>query len=168
MELKDEGFISSALTISKILYELLSNNFLKRSANNKIEWLHPLLYDYFLGSEIVNILSEPTYEKELELYNLLNKSITEQSVIIAVGILDRYTASAFLIKTLKINEYFGQNVYLGQEEDNERRERRSNISERISGHLFSARWRVQGYEHNPKRYGEWSMRNNLCRKIRDS
>ena len=117
MELKDEGVISSELTISKIWYELLSNNFLKRSENNKIEWLHPLLFDYFLGSEIVNILSDPKHDKVLELYNLISKSITEQSVIIAVGILDRYTASAFLIKILKINEYFGQNVYLGQEED---------------------------------------------------
>ena len=117
MELKDEGFISSELTISKIWYELLSNNFLKRSENNKIEWLHPLLFDYFLGSEIVNILSDPKQEKVSELYNLLDKSIKEQPVIIALGILDSYTASAFLKKILKINELFAQNVYLGQEED---------------------------------------------------
>jgi len=117
MELKGEGFISSKLTISEIWYELLSNNFLKRSENNKIEWLHPLLFDYFLGSELANILSDTKQEKVSELYNLLDKSIKEQPVIIALGILDSYTASAFLKKILKINELFAQNVYLGQEED---------------------------------------------------
>lgn len=117
IELKDEGFISSELTISEIWYELLSNNFLKRSENNKIEWLHPLLFDYFLGGEIVNILCDIKQDKKLELYNMIDREINEQPVIISVGILDDYTASVFLKKILEINENFAQNVYLGQEED---------------------------------------------------
>ena len=117
MELKNDGFISSELTVPEIWHELLSNNFLKRSENYKIEWLHPLLFDYFLGCSIANIISDPHSVKTSELYNLIYKSIKVEPVIIAVNILESSIASAFLIEIQKINKNFFQDVYLGQEEN---------------------------------------------------
>lgn len=53
--LKAQSVIQADLTLAAIWQEIISNNFLKIADWRTVEWIHQLLFDFFLGSQIAHI-----------------------------------------------------------------------------------------------------------------
>src|SRR5262249_38410025 len=54
-ELKEYALVPQHLTVGAIWQEIISNNFFKLADWRSVEWIHQLLFDFFLGSEMAHI-----------------------------------------------------------------------------------------------------------------
>jgi hypothetical protein len=99
----DEGMIPTDLSVSAVWEEILSNNFLvvNRSDSARqsvpiVEWLHQVLFDYFLACEIIRTLVVPGTEDASEMRRKLDVGVWDQPCQIALGLIDSMQGARFL------------------------------------------------------------------------
>jgi hypothetical protein len=130
-KLKDGGLIQSELTFGAVWQEILSNNFLKPREAFSVEWLHQLIFDFFLGNEIIRIWLDNKEEIE-ELSDNLRGNVWGQSCAIGLGLLDQINNVNFLEYLIVTNSELAQQAFEGQTE-----EVQYQISESILNGIFN-------------------------------
>jgi hypothetical protein len=115
--LKQQGLIHADLTFGLIWQEILSNNFLRVSGSQWVEWLHQLIFDYFLACEIAHIRVDRDAARIRELNQRINRQTWEQACVIALGLLDPMHGVGFLGDLIRIDVRIAQMAFENQNED---------------------------------------------------
>lgn len=119
-KLKEESLIQPDLTFGAVWQEILSNNFLKVVDWLSIEWLHQLIFDYFLGSEIVRIWTGGIQAEIDEMNLTIDSSTLGQPCAIALGLLAPSDGARFLEHLITINIESAQEAFEGQSDEEQR------------------------------------------------
>jgi hypothetical protein len=96
------------ITFDHVWRELLSNNFLVKPREyqdeynygpmNSVQWLHQMIFDYFLACEIINVLLFGTEKEKRDMLDIMrsNHHKWEQACQIALGLVTYQQASSFI------------------------------------------------------------------------
>lgn len=124
--LRNEGAVPPDIVVDDVWQEILSNNFLhmRRGVSQqgvgeslpKVEWLHQLIFDYFLGHEIIRILVDSEAKEASEMRSSMTKfkSIWDQPCQIALGLLDLHRGAKLAEILFRTNTSLAQRAVKGQ------------------------------------------------------
>jgi hypothetical protein len=117
--LKEEGLISLDVVFGVIWREIFSNNFLKIVDSYYVEWLHQLIFVYFLGNEIIRLWIDKNERGELSAAISGHRTLG-QSCAVALGLLDSANKIQFLEFLLPLNSELVQEAFEAQSDNDQR------------------------------------------------
>lgn len=127
--LRSEGAVPPDIPVDDVWQEILSNNFLhvRRGVSQqgvgesllKVEWLHQLIFDFFLGHETIRILVDSETEAASKMRSSMVKfeSIWDQPCQIALGLLDLHRGAKLAEILFRTNTSLAQRAVKGQSEE---------------------------------------------------
>ncbi|MCC6190574.1 MAG: NACHT domain-containing protein [Anaerolineales bacterium] len=115
--LRSDRVLAAGLTLAVVRGELLSNNFIRAEGRQWLEWVHQLIHDYFLASEIVRIRIRADKGEHRALNALLRTYSAGQACIVAVSLMDPKQGARFLVDLIEIDVKVVLRVFEGQNED---------------------------------------------------
>ncbi|RLC81904.1 MAG: hypothetical protein DRI81_01275 [Chloroflexi bacterium] len=123
--LRAEGGISSDIPVDTVWQEVLSNNFLsvyrnggRRQSAPAAEWLHQVLFDYFLACEIIRVLIIPGTKEAFTMRQKLDVvGIWDQPCQIALGLVDSQQGATFLEILVRTAPDLARRSFTGQSEE---------------------------------------------------
>jgi len=125
--LRSQGVVPTHISAASVWDEILSNNFLAAAHNDPsrrisgstpaLEWLHQLVFDYFLACETIRILVVPGTEEASQLRGMLFAGIWDQPCQIALGLLDAKQGARLLGILVRVHQRLAQHSFQGQSEE---------------------------------------------------
>ncbi|MBD3338168.1 MAG: NACHT domain-containing protein [Candidatus Lokiarchaeota archaeon] len=126
--LRNRGEIDMNITFDNIWRELLSNNFLVKHRDyhdnygplSSVQWLHQMIFDYFLACEIINVLLFDSEKEKRDLLDIMRSNPYKwgQACQIALGLVTYQQASIFIEMFVDNFCYkTAQNAFKDQNED---------------------------------------------------
>jgi hypothetical protein len=110
--LRNCGEVNMNITFNEVWRELLSNNFLVKHRDyrddsngygpmSSVQWLHQMIFDYFLACEIISVLLFKSNEEKREMFDMMLSKYNKwvQPCQIALGLVT-YQQAASIIKML--------------------------------------------------------------------
>lgn len=119
-ELKSESLIGPYLTVGALWQEIISNNLLTVVDGSSVQWIHQLIFDYFLGGEISEIWSLGSDTKRLELTRRLSRYAWGLPCEVALSFLDRRRGADFLEQLIMLDGELARRAFEAQSEKDQR------------------------------------------------
>jgi hypothetical protein len=120
-KLKDRGEILPELTVGAVWQEVISNNLLKFAERPYVEWLHQLIFDYFLAGKIVRIWTVGTDEAKGRLTCSLGRYSWTQPCAIALGLIDPKNGARFLELLIYVDPELARRAFEAQSVEDQRK-----------------------------------------------
>jgi len=123
-DLRNEGIIAPNIPVDTVWQEILSNNFLTLCRNGHhrrslpvIEWLHQILFDYFLACEIIRVLVVLGTQEASAMRRRMGMGIWDQPCQIALGLIDPQQGAKFLEILVQTVSRLARCSFEGQSEE---------------------------------------------------
>jgi len=112
--LRSSGEVDTTITFNEVWREILSNNFIVKHRDyqddnsgygpmSSVQWLHQMIFDYFLACEIIKVLLFSSEEEKQEMLEIIrfNNNKWKQPCQIALGLVTYQQAASFIEMFIK-------------------------------------------------------------------